>query len=90
MIKMQTLIIMLNVITGNLLTMLHLLKNTIFSTAIHRVSDIIQNVRIIFETSDTRLLKALCDVNTEGKMMSDRNTQNGSGEKISFDPEYRN
>ena len=37
------------------------------STAIHRVFDIRQNVRIIFETSDNRLLKALCDVKTEGK-----------------------
>ena len=30
-------------------------------------SDIIKNVRTIFETLDTRLLDALCDVNTEGK-----------------------
>ena len=47
--------------------MLHLLKNTTFSTAIHRVSDIMQNVRIIFETIDTRPLEVLCDVKTEGK-----------------------
>ena len=44
----------------------------------------------MFETSDTRLLEALCDVNTEGKIMSDRSTQNGSGEKIPFDPEHGN
>ena len=54
-------------ITGNLFTMLLLLKNTTFSTAIHRVSDIIQTVRIIVETSDTQLLDVLCGVNTEGK-----------------------
>ena len=47
--------------------MLGLLKNTTFSAAIHRASDIIQNVRIIVETSDTRLLDALCDVNIEEK-----------------------
>ena len=46
--------------------------------AIHRTSDIIKNVRTIFETSDTRLLDALCDVNNEGKMMSDRSTRNSS------------
>ena len=61
--------------------MLRLLKNTIFLTVIHRVSDIIQNVRIILETLDTRLMKAMCDVKTEGKMMSNRNTRNGFGEK---------
>ena len=63
--------------------MLRLLKNTTVLTAIHRISDIIQNVKIVFETSATRLLEALCDV-------SDRNTRNGSGEKIPFDPEHRN
>ena len=57
--------------------MLRLLKNTTFSTAIDRTSDSIKNVRTIFETSDTRLLDALCDVNTEEEMMS----RNGSGEK---------
>ena len=46
--------------------MIRLLKNTTCSTAIHRASDIIRNVRTIFETLDTRLLDALCDVNTEG------------------------
>ena len=56
-----------NALTGNLITMLHLLKNETSSNASHVVSDIIQNVRIIFETSDTRLLEALCDVNTAGK-----------------------
>ena len=34
-------------------------------TAVHRASNIIKNVRTKFETSDTRLLDALCDVNTE-------------------------
>ena len=71
--------------TGNLITMLRLLKNKTFSNASHRVSDIIQNVRIIFETSDTRLLEELCEVNTEGKLMSDRNTRNGVGKKIPSD-----
>ena len=48
--------------------MLYLLKNTTFSTAIHRTSDTIKNIRTIFETSDTGLLDALCDVHdTEGK-----------------------
>ena len=46
-----------NPVTSNLIKMLRLLKNTrLFSTEIHRVSDIIQNVKIIVETSDTRLL----------------------------------
>ena len=53
--------------TGNLITMLRLLKNTTFSTVVHRASDIIKNVRTKFETSDTRLLDALCDVNIEGR-----------------------
>ena len=64
-----------------IITMLRLLKNMTFSTAVHRPSDIIKNVRTTFETSDTRLLDALCEVNTEGKMMSDRSTRNGPGEK---------
>ena len=59
-----------------------LLKSTIFLSATHRASDIIKNVRKIFETLDTRLLDALCDVITEGNMMSGRSTRNGSGEKI--------
>ena len=54
-------------VTGNLITMLRLLKNKKFSTAVERASDIIKNGRMIFETSDTRLLDALCDVNTEEK-----------------------
>ena len=45
---------------------------------------------MIDETWDTRLLDALCDLNNEEKMMSDRNTQNGSGEKIPFDKEHGN
>ena len=45
-------------ITGNLITMLCLLKNTTFSTAVHRVSDI-KDVRTKFETSDTQLLNTL-------------------------------
>ena len=62
--------------------MLRLLKISTFSAAIHRVSDIIQNVRIIFETLHTRLLEALCDAKTDRtKMMAHRNTRNGSGEK---------
>ena len=54
-------------ITGNLNTMLRLLKNTTFSTAVHCTFDIIKNVRTIFETLDARPLYVLCDVNTEGK-----------------------
>ena len=64
-------------VTGNLITMLRLLNNTIF----YRASDIIRNVETSFEILDTRLLVALCDVNTERNMMSDRGTRNGSGEK---------
>ena len=56
--------------------MLPLLKNTTFSTAVDRASDIIKNLRTIFETSDTQMLDALCDVNTDEKMMP----RNGSGE----------
>ena len=52
-------------ITGNVIMMLCLLKNTTFSTAIHRTSDIIKDGRTKFETSDTPLLDALCDANTE-------------------------
>ena len=52
---------------GNLITMLHLVKNTTFSIAFHHTSDIIKNITTIFETLNTRLLHALCDVNTEGK-----------------------
>ena len=66
-------------VTGNLITMLRLLNNTIF----YRASDIIRNVGTSFEILDTRLLVALCDVNTERNMMSDRGTRNGSGEKKS-------
>ena len=44
----------------------------------------------MFETSDTELLEALCDVNTEGKMKSDRNSRNGSEKKLPIDPEQRN
>ena len=36
------------------------------------------------------MLDAQCDINTKGKMMSDRSTLNGSGEKILFDPEQHN
>ena len=39
--------------TGNLITMLRSLKNTTFSTAFQRTSDIMKNVKRIFETSDT-------------------------------------
>ena len=53
--------------TGNLITMLRLLKNTIFLSTVHRASDIIKNVRPVSETLDTRLLDGLCDVNTDGK-----------------------
>ena len=63
------------IITGKLIRMLHLLKNTKFSTALHHASDIMKNVKAIFETSDTPLLDAW------GKIMSDRSTLNGSGEE---------
>ena len=49
-------------ITSNLITMLGLLNNTTFSTAIHCASDI---KRTKSETSNTPLLDALCDINTE-------------------------
>ena len=42
----------LRVLTGNLITMLRLLKNT-FPTAMHCAFDIIKNVRTMFETSYT-------------------------------------
>ena len=51
--------------TDNLITMLRLLQNTIFSSAVNRASDIIQDKRTMFETLDTRLLDTLCDVNTD-------------------------
>ena len=51
--------------------MLRLLEDTTFSTAIYHVSGIIQNVRITFETSDTRLL---CDIKTEGNNDVRQNT----------------
>ena len=69
-------------LTGNLITMLRLLKNTKFQLPSIALLTA-KKVRTIFETSDTGLLDALCDINTEGKMMSDRSTQNGSGEKKS-------
>ena len=47
--------------------MLCLLKNTTFSTAVDRTSDIIKNLRTIFEISDSPLLDALCDINTDEK-----------------------
>ena len=56
--------------------MLHLLKNTIFSSAVHRASDIIESVRTIFETLDTQLLDTLCDVNTVGKHDDDPEHRN--------------
>ena len=70
--------------------MLRLLNSTTFSTAFHRVSDIIENVRTTFDISDTRLLDALCDAKTEEKMISGTSAQSDSGEKIPFDPEHRN
>ena len=62
--------------TGNLITVLRLLNNTIFYlphnilSAVDRDSVIIKNVRTSFETLDTRLLDALRDANTEQKIMS--------------------
>ena len=54
------------------------LKSTTFA------SDIIKNQRTIFETSGTRLLDALCDVNTDEK-------NDVSKEKIiPSDSEHRN
>ena len=38
---------------GNLITVLLLLKNTTFLTAVHRTSDIIKTVERIFETLNT-------------------------------------
>ena len=42
------------IIAANLIMILLQLKNTTFSAAVHRPSDIIKSVRAIFETSDTR------------------------------------
>ena len=67
--------------------MLRLLKNTTFLTAVDHASDIIKNVRTIFETSDTRLLDELCDVNTEGKNDVSKWLW---GKIIPSDPEDRN
>ena len=68
--------------------MIHrLLKNTTFSTAVDRASDIIKNLRTIFETSDTRLLDAFCDVNTDEK----NDVSKWLWRKIiPSDPEHRN
>ena len=49
------------------ITMLSLLKNTTFSTAVHWAYDI-KDVRTKFATSDTRLLDTLCDVNIERRI----------------------
>ena len=69
-----------------LITMLPSLKSTMFSTTVHRVSDIMEIVRKIFEISDTGLLDALCDVKTEGK---NDVRHKYSGERIPFDLEQR-
>ena len=68
-------------IADNLITMLGLLKNTTFSAAVHRASDIIKDVRTKFETSDTPLLDALCDANIERGNDVRKSIRNGSGEK---------
>ena len=73
-------------LTGNLITMLRLLKNTTFSTALHRVSDIIENLRTVFENSDTRLSDALCDVNTEGKLCQTEVLEMAQDKKSSSTP----
>ena len=78
-------------ITRNLITMLGLLKNTTFSTAVHRASAIIKDVRTKFETSDSRLLDALCDVNTEQRNdVRQKYSKWLWRKKILFDPEHRN
>ena len=70
--------------------MLHLQKNTIFSSAVHHASDI-KNVRAIFETLETPLLDALCDVNTEGKHDVRQKYSKWLWRKqIPFEPEKRN
>ena len=67
--------------------MLRLLKNTTFLTAVDRASDIIKNLRTIFETSDTRMLDASCDVNTDEK----NDVSKWLWRKIILsDPEHRN
>ena len=70
--------------------MLRLLKNRIFSSA---TSDIIKNVRTIFETLDTGLLlDVLCHVNSERKNDVRQNSQKYSKllwRKIAFDPKHR-
>ena len=75
-------------VTGNLITILCLLKHETFSTCVHHASHIIENAKGIFETSHLGLVDSLCHINTEGKIMSDRNTQDCFRGKISFDPEH--
>ena len=75
--------------TGNLITIPRSVKNTIFSSAVHRASDI-KNLRTIFETLDTRLLNALCEVNTEGKHDVRQKYSKWLWRKIPFEPEHRN
>ena len=74
--------------------MLSLLKNRIFSSAVHSALLVsMENGRTTFETLDTGLLDALCHVNSEGKM-SDRTVRStrrvALEKKIAFDPRHRN
>ena len=70
--------------------MLHLPKISTFSTAIDHIPDIIQDVRIIFETSDTQLFEALCDIKAERKNDVRQKHSKWLWRKILFDPEHSN
>ena len=74
-------------ITGNLITMLGSLKNTTFSTPVHRASDLIKEQNLKLQTLDCWAHYVTLTLSEE--MMLDRSI-NGSGEKIPFDPEHRN
>ena len=73
--------------TGSLIMIFRSLKITTFTTAFHRVSDIIKNVRT---TLWNFRHDALCDAKAEEKIMSGTSARSGSREKIPFDPEHRN
>ena len=78
-------------VTGNLITMLRLLKNTTFSTAFPRVSDItlkMSEQRLKFQTLNCRM--HCVTQKLREKMMSGTNTRSGSGEKIPYYTEHRN
>ena len=77
-------------ITGNLITMLRLLKCNIVNC---RPSHfwLKENVRATFDILDTRLLDAMFDVKTDWKKWCQTQVFEGAQEKkIPFEPEHRN